>query len=171
MANRTASLMRILILLAGMLATLPLYAQRPGDVPPIGSRVRVWEPRPHFGGDSIFDSHVGRLAALTLDTLSLQQFGSARPRRLAIDRVVRLEVSRGGTSRAAGAWRGAAFGSLILLALAAGVARQPEGDLGVALLAWYGTPIVVGGGALIGALSATGERWEAIPWPPPTPDR
>jgi hypothetical protein len=163
--------MRILILLACTLAALPIGAQRPNELPPIGARVRAWEPRPHFARDSVIRSHVGRLAALSPDTLSLQQFGSARPRRLAIDRIVRFEVSRGGTSRTAGAWRGAAFGSVILLALAAGVAQQPEGDVGLALLARYGAPIVVGGAALIGALTATGERWEPVPWPPPTLER
>ncbi len=163
--------MRILILLVCTYAALPLDAQRPNDEPPIGARVRAWEPRPHFARDSVFRSHAGRLAAITPDTLSLQQFGSARPRRLAIDRIVRLEVSRGGTSRTAGAWRGVAFGSLILLALATGVAQQPEGDLGLALLAMYGAPIVLGGGALIGALTATGERWEPVSWPPPSLER
>jgi hypothetical protein len=157
------------ILLACTVAVTPLAAQRAPEVAPLGSRVRAWKPSPGAARDSALRSYSGRLVALTSDSLSLQQFGSADPRQLGVDQIVRLEISRGGISRPGGALRGAGIGALLLLSLAAVVQREPDADLGLALLAWYGTPIAVGGGALIGALAASGERWEPLPWPPLAP--
>jgi hypothetical protein len=158
-------MMPILLVLLCLLAAMPVAAQSGSEPPAVGSRVRAWElPRSPLS-DTTLRARVGRVRGIAADTLSLQLVGTFRTYPLPVDRLARLEISRGGSSRTSGALRGAGIGALATLAVAALIRGQKDGDLGVAILLGYVAPVAVGGGALLGALAASGERWEPMDWP------
>lgn len=163
----TGSRMQRLVLILAVLVA-PASSAQDAVVSPLrrGDRLRVWEPSRTPGLDTMLVARIGRLQGLASDTMLLRRFGSADPLRIPVGRAVRVELSRGGTSRGAGALKGAGIGGLLLLGLGVLAATQSEGGLGVALLAFYGTPVLVGGGAVLGAATAPGEKWEPVPWPP-----
>lgn len=161
-------------LVAGLLAIIQLAATaRTADAQdtlhlPLrrDDRLRVWEPSRTPGLDTMLVARTGRLQGFASDTLLLRRFGNADLLRIPFKRAARVELSRGGTSRGAGALKGAGIGGLVLLGLGVLAVRSSNEGLGVALLAFYGTPVLVGGGAVLGAVTASGERWEPVPWPP-----
>jgi hypothetical protein len=157
--------MPILLAFLCLVAAMPAAAQSVSEPPALGSRVRAWELPPDPVSDTTLRARVGRVRGIAADTLSLQLVGTFRTYPLPVDRLARLEISRGGTSRSSGALRGAGIGALATLAVAALIAGQTDGDIGVAILLGYVAPIAVGGGALLGAFAASGERWEPVDWP------
>ena len=126
----------------------------------VDQRVRVWT--------AAAEAVTGRVVAQTADTLQIAADGK-EPVTVAVPTVRRVEVSRGGKSKGAGAKKGALWGAIIsgaigavLLPLQIGESGQSVGEA-VALGAWSGA--LFGGliGAGVGAARA-GEQWEQV-WP------
>jgi len=135
------------------------------SAPPISvdQRVRVWTSAP--------EAIIGRVASVSAGGFEISNESGA-PLRVATPAVKRIEVSRGLTSKGAGAAKGALWGAIIAGAagaVLAGLQHDEIGDNGssighaAALGAWSGG--LFGGliGAGVGAARA-GERWEQV-WP------
>ena len=129
----------------------------------VDQRVRVWTSSP--------TAITGRVVSVNAEGFEVAEKEGA-PTRVARGAVQRLEVSRGGTSRGAGAKKGALWGAIIMGAAGAvllPLQREEVGEDGasvgksVALGAWSGG--LFGGliGAGVGAARA-GEKWETV-WP------
>lgn len=144
----------------GAAASAPAQSKLPIAV---DQRVRIWT--------AAAAAVSGRVAAVTTDTLQIDQEGRDRVT-ITVATVRRLEVSRGNASRASAAKKGAIRGALITGALGAislGLQHDDVGENGsnggkaAALGAWSGG--LFGGvvGAAIGAARA-GEKWHQV-WP------
>lgn len=150
-------------LLALLLATR-IDAQHPSAAAPTlrpGQALRVW-----LTGRRL-EFVEGELAAIDSATLVLRRMSVMRgtDRALPMDSVRRLDVRVRRGRRADGAWKGAGVGAVSALALAAAHQRwgdDPYKELGTYLIVVYGTPILAGAGALIGAAGAPGERWVRV---------
>lgn len=129
----------------------------------VDERVRVWT--------AAAEAVTGRVVAATPETLQIAADGRD-PVTVAVPAVRRVEVSRGGSSKAAGARKGALWGAIISGAIGAvllPLQRETIGEDGAsvgkaaALGAWSGG--LFGGliGAGVGAARA-GEKWEQV-WP------
>jgi hypothetical protein len=129
----------------------------------VDQRVRVWT--------AAAEAVTGRVVAATPETLQISAEGK-EPVTVAVTAVRRIEVSRGGTSKGAGARKGALWGAIISGAIGAALLPLQRGEVGddgasvgeaVALGAWSGG--LFGGliGAGVGAARA-GEKWEQV-WP------
>jgi len=143
---------------------LPALAAAQPTLPiSVDQRVRVWTSAP--------EAITGRVMSLSTDGFDLSNTGGA-PLRVTRPAVRRIEVSRGVTSKGAGALKGALWGALIAGAAGAVLAGLQHDEIGetgssaghaAALGAWSGG--LFGGliGAGVGAARA-GERWEQV-WP------
>lgn len=142
--------------------TAPLAAQSKLPVA-IDQRVRLWT--------EAAEAVTGRVVAVTPETLQVAQDGRD-PVTVAVATVRRVEVSRGGSSKGAGARKGALWGAIIagtIGAISLGLQHDTVGEDGssvgeaVALGLWSGG--LFGGliGAGIGAARA-GEKWDQV-WP------
>jgi hypothetical protein len=129
----------------------------------VDQRVRVWTAAP--------EAITGRVASMSAEGFEVANEGRA-PVRIARASVKKIEVSRGGTSKGAGAKKGALWGAVILGTIGAislGFQHEEVGEDGssvgkaAALGAWSGG--LFGGliGAGVGAARA-GEKWEHV-WP------
>jgi len=129
----------------------------------VDQRVRVWTSAP--------EAITGRVVSVSADGMELSNEGGA-PLRVARPTVQRIDVSRGVTSKGAGAMKGAVWGAIIAGAAGAVLAGLQHDEIGengssvghaAALGAWSGG--LFGGliGAGVGAARA-GERWEQV-WP------
>ena len=129
----------------------------------VDQRVRVWT--------TAAEAVTGRVVAATSETLQIADNGKD-PVTVAVPAVRRVEVSRGGSSKGAGAKKGAIWGAIISGAIGAALLPLQREEVGgngssvgkaVALGAWSGG--LFGGliGAGIGAARA-GEKWEQV-WP------
>lgn len=158
-------LLALALTLAGtLLVTAPAAAQRADSLHLLrpGKPVRVWTTGRRVGFLE------GELLALDSTTLTLGRLSTFRgvDRELPLDSVRRLDVRVRGSRRLQGALTGAGVGGIALLAVVAVNARtnrDPYGrSLGTMYLFYYGTPVFVGTGAVIGALGAPGERWARV---------
>jgi hypothetical protein len=129
----------------------------------VDQRVRVWTSSPA--------AITGRVTSINAGGFEVTEDGRI-PISVARASVQRLEVSRGGKSRGAGAAKGALWGAIITGAAGAVLAAVQHEQIGedgssvgeaAALGAWSGG--LFGGliGAGVGAARA-GERWEQV-WP------
>jgi hypothetical protein len=154
--NPVAFLVCILVLVTTLGAQTPLPIA-------VGQRVRVWTAAPQ--------AITGRVVSTDAASFEVSADGGA-PVRIARPAVQRLEISRGGASRGAGARKGALWGAIISGAIGAvllPLQRESIGENGssagqaAALGAWSGG--LFGGviGAGVGAARA-GENWEQV-WP------
>lgn len=152
----------IVVLVAVSQLTAPLAAQSKLPVA-IDQRVRLWT--------EAAEAVTGRVVAVTPETLQVAQDGRD-PVTVAVATVRRVEVSRGGSSKGAGARKGALWGAIIagtIGAISLGLQHDTVGEDGssvgeaVALGLWSGG--LFGGliGAGIGAARA-GEKWDQV-WP------
>ena len=152
----------IIVLLVVSQLTVPLAAQSKLPVA-IDQRVRLWT--------EAAEAVTGRVVAVTPETLQMAQDGRD-PVTVAVATVRRVEVSRGGSSKGAGAKKGALWGAIVagtIGAISLGLQHDTVGEDGssvgeaVALGLWSGG--LFGGliGAGIGAARA-GEKWEQV-WP------
>ena len=152
----------IIVLLVVSQLTVPLAAQSKLPVA-IDQRVRLWT--------EAAEAVTGRVVAVTPETLQVAQDGRD-PVTVAVATVRRVEVSRGGQSKGAGAKKGALWGAIILGTIGAislGLQHDTVDEDGssageaVALGLWSGG--LFGGliGAGIGAARA-GEKWDQV-WP------
>jgi hypothetical protein len=152
----------IIVLIAVSQLTAPLAAQSKLPVA-IDQRVRVWT--------EAAEAVTGRIVAVTPETLQVAQDGDD-PVTVAVPTVRRVEVSRGGKTKGAGAKKGLLWGAIIggtIGAIGAGLQHETLGEDGasvgeaVALGVWSGG--LFGGliGAGVGAARA-GEKWEQV-WP------
>ena len=152
----------IIVLLVVSQLTAPLAAQSKLPVA-IDQRVRLWT--------EAAEAVTGRVVAVTPETLQVAQDGRD-PVTVAVATVRRVEVSRGGSSKGAGARKGALWGAIIagtIGAISLGLQHDTVGEDGssvgeaVALGLWSGG--LFGGliGAGIGAARA-GETWDQV-WP------
>lgn len=152
----------IVVLTAVSLLTAPLAAQPKLPVA-IDQRVRLWT--------EAAEAVTGRVVAVTPETLQVAPDGRD-PVTVAVATVRRVEVSRGGSSKGAGARKGALWGAIIagtVGAISLGLQHDTVGEDGssvgeaVALGLWSGG--LFGGliGAGIGAARA-GEKWDQV-WP------
>jgi hypothetical protein len=133
-------------------ATLPLSA---------GARVRIWT--------SEMRKVVGRVDAVTSDSLMFHPDGKSDAIAVPVAAVLRLDVSRGSLSRKNSAWKRAKWSGAIGAAAGAislGLQHEQVGEgaspaEGAALGAWSGA--LFGGliGALVGA-ARPAENWERI---------
>ena len=143
---------------------VPLFAAAQTALPiSVDQRVRVWTSAP--------EAIIGRVASVSADGFEVSNESGA-PLRVARPTVKRIEVSRGVTSKGAGATKGAIWGAIVLGAAGAVLAGLQHDEIGesgssvghaAALGAWSGG--LFGGliGAGVGAARA-GERWEQV-WP------
>ena len=143
---------------------VPVFAAAQTALPiSVDERVRVWTSAP--------EAVTGRIVSVSADGLEISN-ASGAPVRVARPALTRIEVSRGVTSKGAGARKGAIWGAIILAgagAVLAGLQHDQIGEDGssvghaAALGAWSGG--LFGGliGAGVGAARA-GERWEQV-WP------
>ena len=156
----TRNLVSLVAGMCGLASTVWAQAALPIAV---DQRVRVWTAAPA--------AITGRVVAVDANAFDVSDEGRA-PVRIARATVKRLEVSRGGTSKGAGARKGALWGAIIaggLGAISLGLQHDTVGDNGssagkaAALGAFSGG--LFGGliGAGIGATRA-GENWEQV-WP------
>jgi hypothetical protein len=152
----------MVVLIAFSQLTAPLAAQSKLPVA-IDQRVRLWT--------EAAEAVTGRVVAVTPETVQVAQDGRD-PVTVAVATVRRVEVSRGGSSKGAGARKGALWGAIIsgtIGAISLGLQHDSVGEDGssvgeaVALGLWSGG--LFGGliGAGIGAARA-GEKWEQV-WP------
>jgi hypothetical protein len=129
----------------------------------VDQRVRIWT--------AAAEAVSGRVVAAGPDTLQIAADGR-EPVTVAVPTVRRVEVSRGGSSKGAGAKKGAMWGAIISGAIGAvllPLQRESVGEDGAsvgkaaALGAWSGG--LFGGliGAGVGAARA-GEKWDQV-WP------
>jgi hypothetical protein len=151
-----------LVSLVGIFAmSSMLVAQAPLPIA-VDQRVRVWTASPA--------AITGRVISINADFFEITDGGA--PVRVARASVQRLEISRGGKSKGAGARKGALWGAIIagsLGAISLGLQHESVGEDGssagkaAALGAWSGG--LFGGliGAGIGAARA-GEDWQQV-WP------
>ena len=127
----------------------------------VDQRVRVWTSSP--------TAVIGRVASVNADGFEVAEDGRA-PVRIARAAVKSIEVSRGETSKGAGARKGALWGAIISGAIGAALLplqREEMGEDGAsvgkaaALGAWSGG--LFGGliGAGVGAARA-GEKWDRV---------
>ena len=142
----------------------PAFAAAQAALPiSVDQRVRVWTSAP--------EAITGRVVSVSADGFELSNDGGA-PVRVARPAAQRIEVSRGITSKGAGAMKGAVWGAIIVGAAGAVLAGLQHDEIGedgssvghaAALGAWSGG--LFGGliGAGVGAARA-GERWEQV-WP------
>ena len=156
----TRTLLAFVVGICGVSVTAAAQSNLPISV---DQRVRVWTAAP--------EAITGRVASVSADGFEVSNEGSA-PVRIARSAVKKIEVSRGGTSKGAGAKKGALRGAIIMAAAGAvlgGLQHEEIGEDGssvgkaAALGAWSGG--LFGGliGAGVGAARA-GEKWEAV-WP------
>ena len=152
----------IAVLIAVSQLTAPLAAQSKLPVA-VDQRVRLWT--------AAAEAVTGRVVAVTPESLQVAQ-DDRDPVTVAVATVQRVEVSRGGKSKGAGAKKGALWGAIIggtFGAISGGLQHETLGEDGstvgeaVALGVWSGG--LFGGliGAGIGAARA-GEKWEQV-WP------
>ena len=144
--------------------SLPAVAAAQTTLPvSVDQRVRVWT--------AASEAITGRVMSVSADGVEVSS-ESGPPLRVARPAVQRIEVSRGVTSKGAGAMKGAIWGAIIsgaAGAVLAGLQHEEIGESGssvghaAALGAWSGG--LFGGliGAGVGAARA-GERWEQV-WP------
>ena len=126
----------------------------------VDQRVRVWT--------ASSTAVTGRVASVTADGFEVAEEGRA-PIRIARASAQKIEVSRGTTSKGAGAKKGALWGAIISGAIGAALLPLQREEVGasvgksVALGAWSGG--LFGGliGAGVGAARA-GEKWDQV-WP------
>ena len=127
----------------------------------VNQRVRVWTAAP--------EAITGRVASISAEGFEVADEGGA-PVRVARATVKKIEVSRGGTLKGAGAKKGALWGGVISAAAGAVLAGLQHEEIGedgssvgkaAALGAWSGG--LFGGliGAGVGAARA-GEKWEQV---------
>jgi hypothetical protein len=156
----TRTLLAFVVGICGVSVTAAAQSNLPISV---DQRVRVWTAAP--------EAFTGRVASISADGFEVSNAGGA-PVRIARSAVKKIEVSRGGTSKGAGAKKGALRGAIILAAAGAVLAGLQHEEIGedgssvgkaAALGAWSGG--LFGGliGAGVGAARA-GEKWEAV-WP------
>ena len=132
-----------------------------------GARVRVWSLR--FPSDSIPDARTGRLLGADSVAIRMRRAGLRDTLVIPALRVVRVDVSHGGTSRGNGFVKGAAIGALSAASFAALLAfsdRSEEGQLGAGATITVGLPVCALAGGMFGFALAGGERWERVQWPP-----
>ena len=152
----------IVVLVAVSQLTAPLAAQSKLPIA-VDQRVRLWT--------EAAEAVTGRVVAVTPETLQVAQDGRD-PVTVAVATVRRVDVSRGGSSKGAGARKGALWGAIIagsIGAISLGLQHDAVGEDGssvgeaVALGLWSGG--LFGGliGAGIGAARA-GEKWDQV-WP------
>jgi len=156
----TRALLAFVVGLCGVSATAAAQSNLPIAA---DQRVRVWTAAP--------EAITGRVASISAEGFEVSDEGRA-PVRIARAAVKKIELSRGGTSKGAGAKKGALWGGLISAAAGAvllGLQHEEIGEDGAsvgkaaALGAWSGG--LFGGliGAGVGAARA-GEKWEQV-WP------
>ena len=156
----TRTLLAFVVGICGVSVTAAAQSNLPMAV---DQRVRVWTAAP--------EAITGRVASVSADGFEVANEGGA-PVRVARAAVKKIEVSRGGRSRGAGATRGALRGAIIGAVAGAVLGGLQHEDIGedgssvgkaAALGAWSGG--LFGGliGAGVGAARA-GERWEQV-WP------
>ena len=154
----TRNLVCFVVAILGLSAHASAQASLPITV---DQRVRVWTPSP--------TAVTGRVASVNTDGFEVTEEDGRAPIRIARTAVQRIEVSRGRTSKGAGAKKGALWGAIISGAAGAVLLPLQRGETGssigesVALGAWSGG--LFGGliGAGVGAARA-GEKWETV-WP------
>ena len=131
-----------------------------------GARVRVWSLR--FPSDSIPYARTGRLLGADSVAIRLRRAGLRDTLVIPALRVVRIDVSHGGTSRGNGFVKGAAIGALsaVSLALLSLTDRSEDGAIGAAAAITVGLPVCALAGGVFGFALAGGERWERVQWPP-----
>jgi len=156
----TRTLLVLVVGICGVSATAAAQSNLPIAV---DQRVRVWT--------AAAEATTGRVASISAEGFEVSNEGRA-PVRVARASVKKIEVSRGGTSKGAGAKKGALWGGLISAAAGAVLAGLQHEEIGedgssvgkaAALGAWSGG--LFGGliGAGVGAARA-GEKWEQV-WP------
>jgi hypothetical protein len=156
----TRSLVSCVVVICGLAA--PVGAQTALPIA-VDQRVRVWTAAP--------EATTGRVISMDANSFEVSE-DSRTPIRIARATVQRLEVSRGGKSRGAGAKKGALWGAIIAGAVGAVLLPLQHESVGedgssagkaAALGAWSGG--LFGGliGAGIGAARA-GENWQHV-WP------
>jgi len=156
----TRTLLVLVVGICGVSATAAAQSNLPIAV---DQRVRVWT--------AAAEATTGRVASISAEGFEVSNEGRV-PVRVARASVKKIEVSRGGTSKGAGAKKGALWGGLISAAAGAVLAGLQHEEIGedgssvgkaAALGAWSGG--LFGGliGAGVGAARA-GEKWEQV-WP------
>ena len=154
----TRNLVLLVVAIFGLSASSSAQASLPISV---DQRVRVWT--------ASSTAVTGRVASVNADGFEVTEDGRA-PIRIARAAVQRIEVSRGRTSKGAGAKKGALWGAIIMGAAGAVLLPLQHEEVGengssvgkaAALGAWSGG--LFGGliGAGVGAARA-GEKWETI---------
>ena len=150
----------IVFLLALSQLTAPLAAQSKLPVA-IDQRVRLWT--------AAAEAVTGRVVAVTPETVQVAADGQT-PVTVAVATVRRVEVSRGGKTKGAGAKKGALWGAIIsgtIGAISLGLQHDAVGEdgssVGEAVALGLFSGALFGGliGAGIGAARA-GEKWEQV---------
>ena len=131
-----------------------------------GARVRVWSLR--FPSDSIPYARTGRLLGADSVAIRLRRAGLVDTLVIPALRVVRVDVSHGGTSRGNGFVKGAAIGALsaVSFALLSFSDRSEDGQIAAAAAITVGMPVCALAGGVFGFALAGGERWERVQLPP-----